>query len=468
MNWKIYKLWDILTRKKLTINILNDISYKRITIKPYWKGVLLRDQKLWKNILIKKQFIINEWQFIISINNANNWVFWVVSKECDNSIITWNFRIYDINKKIVNTDWIKLYFTTDYFINNCSKSSFLSKNKEYLNEIIFLNQELYIPNIETQNNLIKIYFNKKTEFDEVLNKLNDDEYYIKQLKQVLLTDLIKWGPTIAWREDNPLFEKSSFLLEKIKKEKLNLIYNLSDNYSRKIQEKLKEIKTEEMPFIIPESWIWCRLDDIINIYSKNNFDNNLDLSFIPKKLIKDWFKYKYSFEIKKIWKIIVWYTYFFKKGFLFIKFIPSLKNKKSTNRKILHWWVLETELIVIKIFKKFTLPKLLFYFIKNDDFFKFYISKITLSKWWQKLDINVIKNLLFPLPPFKEQKELVKSIEKFMRMINVVEKKRIKTKKIFEDLVKTSLNELFVSNLYYKIIINKLVLSMNYIINYFK
>ncbi len=144
MNWKIYKLWDILTIKKLTINILNDTSYKRITIKPYWKGVLLRDQKLWKNILIKKQFIINEWQFIISINNANNWVFWVVSKECDNSIITWNFRIYDINKKIVNTDWIKLYFTTDYFINNCSKSSFLSKNKEYLNEIIFLNQELYI------------------------------------------------------------------------------------------------------------------------------------------------------------------------------------------------------------------------------------------------------------------------------------------------------------------------------------
>lgn len=66
---------------------------------------------------------------------------------------------------------------------------------------------------------------------------------------------------------NPNDEPASVLLEKIKAEKEKLV----KEGKIKKQEKLPEITEDEKPFDIPESWEWCRLGNVIDLLSGQDF-----------------------------------------------------------------------------------------------------------------------------------------------------------------------------------------------------
>ena len=55
-------------------------------------------------------------------------------------------------------------------------------------------------------------------------------------------------------------EPASELLKKIKAEKEKLIAEKK----LKKEKELPSIKPEEIPFAIPENWVWCKLGDICN------------------------------------------------------------------------------------------------------------------------------------------------------------------------------------------------------------
>jgi len=81
---------------------------------------------------------------------------------------------------------------------------------------------------------------------------------LSQLKQSILQEAIQGKLTEEWRSKNPDMEPASKLLERIKSEKAQRI----KEKKIKKEKPLPPISNDEIPFEIPESWVWCILDEI--------------------------------------------------------------------------------------------------------------------------------------------------------------------------------------------------------------
>ena len=84
---------------------------------------------------------------------------------------------------------------------------------------------------------------------------------IKSLRETILQLAIQGKLTDKWRADNSIVEPASVLLEKIEEEKALLI-------SQKKIKKEKIVETlskDEVPFVLPENWEWCKLIEISSI-----------------------------------------------------------------------------------------------------------------------------------------------------------------------------------------------------------
>lgn len=90
--------------------------------------------------------------------------------------------------------------------------------------------------------------------EQELRQLNAK--FPEQLKKSVLQYAVQ-GKLVP---QNPHDEPASVLLEKIKAEKKKLI----KEKLIKQDKPLLEIKEDEIPFEIPDSWVWCRLGDIVN------------------------------------------------------------------------------------------------------------------------------------------------------------------------------------------------------------
>jgi type I restriction enzyme S subunit len=83
------------------------------------------------------------------------------------------------------------------------------------------------------------------------------------LKQSILQEAIQGKLTERWRKQNPNIEPASELLKRIKAEKAQLI---KDKKIRK-EKPLPPITEDEIPFELPEGWVWCRLGEVFQTTS---------------------------------------------------------------------------------------------------------------------------------------------------------------------------------------------------------
>lgn len=148
---------DFLKRNKTPIDIQDNDIYKRVTIKLYGKGVLVRDEIQGKEIGTKKQFIVKAGQFILSRIDARNGAFGLVSEECENAIITNDFLAFDIDTNIIDPDFFVLLTTTKRFADYCQKSSSGTTNRQRISEDLFLKIKVPLPTIAQQKNIVEKY-----------------------------------------------------------------------------------------------------------------------------------------------------------------------------------------------------------------------------------------------------------------------------------------------------------------------
>jgi type I restriction enzyme S subunit len=81
---------------------------------------------------------------------------------------------------------------------------------------------------------------------------------LKNIKQAILQQAIQGKLTEDWRKQNPDVEPASELLKRIKAEKEKLI---KEKKIRK-EKPLPPITQDEIPFELPDGWVWCRLGEI--------------------------------------------------------------------------------------------------------------------------------------------------------------------------------------------------------------
>jgi type I restriction enzyme, S subunit len=260
MSWKKVKLGDILKRRRETIKINPDEDYKLVTIRTHHKGVTQRC--MMKGSEIKSPMsAVRAGDFILSGIDARNGAFGIVPDELDGAIVTNDFWCLDPDDTQIEKGFLLFLTSTDFFDYICKQSSDGMTQRIRLQKDRFYNYEIALPSIDEQKlTLGKL---KRLKSDSVIlsNELSNQLNILKQLRQQFLQEAVQ-GVLIKnekLKEKNT--ETGAALLKRIKAEKAK---------AGKKEKSLAPIKTEEIPFEIPDDWVWCRLGEICDNITKGS------------------------------------------------------------------------------------------------------------------------------------------------------------------------------------------------------
>jgi len=277
-------------------------------------------------------------------------------------------------------------------------------------------QERIIAQIETIMPLAAKYEKSQDE----LNRLNDDIY--TRLRKSILQEAIQ-GKLVP---QDPNDEPASVLLERIREEKLRLlkegklkkkditdsvIFKGEDNkYFEKIGKDVVCVDNE-IPFDIPDSWMWVRIKDIFQINPKNKASDATIAAFIPMDKISATYGSAYTYDSVKWGNIKSGFTHIADGDVAFAKITPCFQNRKSAIFKGLPNGIgaATTELKVLRQYGETINRWYLLYFLESPYFIDEAEFKGTANQ--QRITTGYLENKLFPLPPKTEQERIVSVIE---------------------------------------------------------
>ena len=420
MSWKKTKIGDILTRSKNPTNIDDNFQYKRVTIKINHNGIFLRDCVFGKEIGTKKQFLIKGGQFLVSKIDARYGAFGIVPKELDGAIITGNFWSYDFSQSELDIHWFNFLINSESFYDICERSSSGITHRKYLDEKKFLNFEIFLPKIEEQKQIANKLKQSKEKQKNLQTQINNQKTYLKNLRKQILQDAIEGKLTKDWREQNPDIEPASELLKKIKQEKEKLIAE------KKIKKEkpLPPIEENEIPFELPESWVWTRLGEIGIINPRNLSSNDTEASFIPMPLISNKYLEDPKFEIRKWGEIKSGFTHFADNDVAVAKITPCFENSKACVFKNLKngFGAGTTELYIFRGNINLINPEFIYSNFKSQRFLKDGEFNMRGVAGQKRVPVDFVRNFIMSIPPYKEQLAITSKLQTLMQKLDEAEK----------------------------------------------
>lgn len=254
------RIGDILTRNKTRVTVEDGISYKQVTIRTNYKGVVLRGVQGGSTIGTKEQFRVSAGQFILSRIDARSGAFGIIPDELEGAIVTNDFLAFDINENEVETEFFNVFLQSPIFLEACIRASRGNTNRKRVDEDFFLNYEVNLPSFQDQNQLIKRINKARADIATAQHEITRQQSLLAKLKQAILQEAIQGKLTVDWRAAHSDVEPASQLLQRIQAEKARLIA------AKKLraEKPLPTIIPTEIPFEIPKNWEWCRLGLIID------------------------------------------------------------------------------------------------------------------------------------------------------------------------------------------------------------
>jgi type I restriction enzyme S subunit len=235
---------------------------------------------------------------------------------------------------------------------------------------------------------------------ESLDKLNEE--LPERLKKSILQEAIT-GRLVP---QDPNDEPASVLLDKIRAEKEQLV---KEGKLKKKDLEETPISEDEIPFEIPESWEWCRLEDVVEFingraYKKDelldkgkykvlrvgNFFTNDSWYYSDLELPDD--KYCYRGDLLYAWSA---------------SFGPKIWDGEKT---IFHYHIWNVKYSNTVLWREY-----LYYFFLAD---KLKIKQATTGSTMIHVSMENMKPRLIPLPPLAEQHRIVEKIEQLLGEID--------------------------------------------------
>ena len=258
----------------------------------------------------------------------------------------------------------------------------------------------------------------------------DTSRSIKELRKVILQLAIE-GKLVV---QDPSDEQARDLISRIKSERDQLVKS-------KIIKKPKKYPTIdelEAPFVIPDSWQWIRLNEVTEINPRNKLDDDLDVSFIPMKLMSDGFGSYHESEVKK-WKgLKKGYTHFAENDIAVAKITPCFENRKSAILKGLTsgFGAGTTEFHIVRVYSTGIDRRYLLNIFKTQWFIDQGVSTFSGTAGQQRVSTDFMKELLIPIPPFQEQIRIINKLNVLMKLIDALEDKLTTKGRIVSNLGK--------------------------------
>lgn len=346
---------------------------------------------------------------------------------------TIHYSSYRFDDKKIDIEFLK-YFLKSAEFKQALKEQVPGGIKTEIKPKHLLPLEVVLPtDVEEQRKIISEFKQIEDSNQELRDEISHQSTLLKQLHQAFLREAMQ-GKLV---EQNPQDSNARDLLEQIKAEKQQLI---KDKKLKK-EKELPPIKAEEIPFDIPDNWVWCRLGEI----SINRLGKMLDKAknkgkFYPylRNLNVQW----HSFELKDILKMKFeeheLKEYSVKKGDLLIceggepgrAAIWELDDESYKFQKALH-----RVRFISDVSAKFYLSYLELMCSSNK--IKDYFTGSGIQHFTGK-SLNLFP---IPLPPLPEQHRIVEKLDQLMQLCRQLEHSIQQSQEQTRQLLQTALRE---------------------------
>ena len=171
---------------------------------------------------------------------------------------------------------------------------------------------------------------------------------------------------------------------------------------------------------VPNGWQFVKIKDIFTINPKNKVDDDLEAGFVSMSMIDESYRDSYQFEKKKWALIKTGFTHFKDGDIAVAKISPCLENRKSMILKKLPNGIGAgtTELHVFR--SAIVYPKFALYFFKSDYFINQCVGTFNGVVGQQRVGKHIIEDIIFPLPPYGEQKRISEKITHIFQCLDKI------------------------------------------------
>jgi type I restriction enzyme, S subunit len=206
--------------------------------------------------------LVKKGDFVISGINVEKGAMAIYQGDSDITA-TIHYSSYIYNEEKIDLKFLKSFLKSPEFI-EAIKEQVPGGIKTEIKPKHILPLKISIPtDLKEQKQIVKKLESANSFINAQSSELSQQIDFVKQLRQAFLREAMQGKLTAKWRKDNVDVEPASELLKKIKAEKEKLV----KEGQLKKNKPLPAIKEDEIPFEIPESWVWCRLGDI-TLYSE--------------------------------------------------------------------------------------------------------------------------------------------------------------------------------------------------------
>ena len=330
--------------------------------------------------------------------------------------------------KILVLDYVYyvLVYYQPYFEKNCSGST----NQTELKPLVIANLFIPVPPIEEQRRIIR----KLSSVLPLVTKYDEKEAALEvyntafpaQLKKSILQYAVQ-GKLVP---QDPADEPASVLLEHIRAEKEQLVKAgrikrdkhesvifRRDNSYYEISGKEEVCIDDEIPFEIPDSWVWVRLGTALNQASTGPFGSMVHKedyveSGIPIVNPANIIHGNISSEkIKKVSNATANRLSSYKlKAFDIIIGRRGEMGRSAVVESHQEGWLCGTGCFFVTP-SKLLLPQYLV-FLLNSPFVKAALTENSVGTTMNNLNHNILQSLLIPVPPINEQKKIMTNYQK--------------------------------------------------------
>ena len=290
-----------------------------------------------------------------------------------------------------------------------------------LNSSSLYNLMIPLPPLAEQKRIVE----KIEELEPLINRYGKASEELARIKSAFPEDLrnsiLQQAVEGKLVPQNPADEPAGELLKRIKQERQQQIKEGKIKLS-KLPKSNEPLNPADMPFKIPDSWIWTSLSEIGLINPRNVIEDNLEVSFIPMDKISSKYNVSVNVDEKKLWKDVKsGYTHLKDGDVIMAKITPCFENKKSS---VLHnlfngYGAGTTEL---HVFRGINInPYYVLIYLKSPFFMKYASNNMTGTAGQQRVPSDIFATYPFPMPPYNEQKKIVKKVENLMDSSNKLE-----------------------------------------------
>ncbi len=313
--------------------------------------------------------------------------------------------------------YVKLIFATEYYrehIRHLSGGTNINNIKaDYINAFL-ISLPPYAEQIRIAERINSLF----EQIDIIEQNQADIDTLYDEFRKRTLTLAIQ-GKLVP---QDPNDEPASVLLERIRAEKKaklgkkyvdSYIYKSDDNcYYEKVGTN-EPARLDNLPFDIPDSWCWTRLENAVIINPRNDLPDNLEVSFVEMKAIADGYNNHFSAATRPWKEVKSGFTHFQNGDVGFAKITPCFQNRKSVVFSSLQneYGAGTTELHFLRPIRRTILPKYLLCFVKSPYLIEHGKQKFSGTAGQQRFGTDEVKKTLFPLPPLVEQDRIVKRAE---------------------------------------------------------